>query len=220
MKELLRLFPSLLLILSCSVTPPKIKEVNWDIKLIKDMESREIYESLSLFMNIADEDSAEDVKEILLIDDKRGIHWELFRDNWILEEREDKWYGSNSIIMPDRSPIPRDSMRIFVRDRAGESIETKLYITKGELEPREYKFPELRISGSKLQLINSDKATIFCYSNLGELLFTSDISGEVEFRELFGEDPLDEELHYYLVSKVDRQVLEAGPFISLNDDSE
>lgn len=216
MKELLKkslkfIFP--VIFLSCSLSSPVIKEVQWDIKLVKDTKNNVVYESLSIFMNISDEDGRNDVKTIMLIDEKNQIHWELNSENWIREDKGDIWYGTNSIIMADRSPIPRSTFKLFVRDRAGESVEDKVYITKQKLDTATVKFPELEIKNRKFILKNYTQATILGFSDIGEHLYSGIITqNSSTFESIFNDRPVEAGLKYYLIVKDKDLILESGPW--------
>jgi len=157
MIELLRKSLSLIIVLSilisCTIFPPEIREHDWSITLVHDLERDFIYESLSVFLNCYDEDGENDIETIYLIDDKDGIYWQLTQDNWEYRYIDDiKWIGSSNIIMPDRSKLPRTSLRIYVRDRAGESVEDKLYISQNSIDPDKTKFPDLVIDNSNYSI--------------------------------------------------------------------
>lgn len=214
LKKYLKVFLLLPAIMSCSLSSPVIKEVKWDIKLSKDIEKNVIYESLSLFINISDDDGKDDIKTILIIDDKSQIHWELNSDNWIKRDQGEVWYGSNSIIMPDRSPIPRTTYKLFIRDRAGEYTEDKLYITKQKIDVSGIVFPELKIEDDIYTVNRYDDASILAFSSIGEQLYSGLVpKGGASFQDIFLVEPRSiEDLNFYIIVKEGDQVLESGPW--------
>lgn len=214
LKKYLRLFILLPIVMSCSLSSPVIKEVKWDIKLVKDIENNTIYESLSLFINISDEDGKDDVKTILIIDEKNQIHWELNSDNWIKRDQGEVWYGSNSIVMPDKTPIPRKTFKLFIRDRAGEYTEDKLYITKQKIDFNDFRFPELKIDKDFYSVDGYNNASILAFSNMGEQLYSGNVMKDgSSFQDIFLEKPRStEELFFYIIVKEGDQVLESGPW--------
>lgn len=156
LKKSLRLF-FILQIFSCSISAPIIREHEWDITLVRNLEQDLTYETLSIFVNCYDEDGANDINTIFFIDDKDGIYWELTTDSWDYKYIDGiRWIGSSNIIMPDRSPIPRTPIRVYIRDLAGESVEDKLYISKKSINPSDVKFPELIIEDNKYSISGYD----------------------------------------------------------------
>lgn len=219
MIELLKKFPRYILFvffISCSVSSPVIREKKWEIKVNKDIESNIIYESLSLFVNCYDEDGENDVDKLYVIDDQTGIYWELNSNNW-LEKRmgDDRWLGSNSIIMPDRSSIPRKKLKVHVRDRSGEYVVDNLFITKSDIDFDELTFPELVINEDRLSITNYPSGRVFLYSSTGSFLFSGDVAKELQpFENIFGRsrDELDADIELFVNVESKDLTLESGPW--------
>ncbi len=219
MKELLERFLKISLcifITSCSVSTPEIKDFKWDIKIVKDLQKDIIYESLSIFVNCYDEDGENDIDTLYFINDDSGIYWELNSDEW--QEKfieDDRWIGSNSIIMPDRSPIPRDSLRIHIRDLAGESVEEKLYIVKKRHDFKTLKFPELIIDDDKFKLRSYEAGRIFLYSDNDDLIADGQISNSfTTFDEIFQQEraDFDDSFRFHVIINDGDLILESGPW--------
>lgn len=206
----------LLIVVSCSVATPEIREKKWEIKVIRDQKNNVIYESLSLFVSCYDEDGENDVDRLYLIDDSSGIYWELDENTW-LEKRVggDRWLGSNSIIMPDRSPIPRKKLKIHVRDRAGEYVEDNLFITKSDISYKDLIFPELEISEDSFRVLKYPEAKIFVYSGSGSFLFSGQINSNFQsFETVFGRnlEEIGVDKTYFISVESKDLTLESGPW--------
>lgn len=201
---------------SCSVSEPVIRENKWDINIIKDLKKDITYETLSLFVNCYDDDGEEDIEVLFIIDDESGIYWELDKDNWMeTTVMDDRWIGSNSIIMPDYSPIPRNSLRINIRDMAGEVAEDKIFITKGKIDYSKLKFPELIIKDGFYNLKEYEKGDVFIYSKQDSLLAKGVIDNTPRsFTDIFKVNRSDfkESIYIYVSVKDGDLNLESGPW--------
>lgn len=218
MKELLKKSLSLfavLIFLSCTVSAPIVRESDWDITVVKDLDKDRVYEILSIFLNCYDEDGENDIETVYFIDDESGIYWELNSDNWEVKYIDDtKWIGSRTLMMPDRSAIPRSPIRIHVRDLAGETVEAKLYISKRKIDIKTLEFPELIINKDKFSLKNYDSGQLYIYSGF-TMLAKEELTNEgKEFKDIFGKkrDEYNEDIAFYItVPNVDL-TLKSGPW--------
>lgn len=158
MKELLKRLSKLsllLLLTACTVNIPVIKDQQWQVSLTEDREKDIVYESLSLFLYIFDEDGQNDIESLFLINDDYGLFWELTESNWDIEiNGDEKWYGASEILMQNYGDIPRTSYRVHVRDLAGETAETKLYITQPKTLKESAIFPDFTYKQKELTLKN------------------------------------------------------------------
>ncbi|OQY38137.1 MAG: hypothetical protein B6229_06685 [Spirochaetaceae bacterium 4572_7] len=205
-----------LIITSCSVSAPEIKGSKWSISLVKDLRSDQLYEKLSIFVNCYDEDGEDDIDVIYFIDDESGLFWELDQDSWLVRQEESsRWLGSNSIVMANRTAIPRNSFRIFVRDLSGESTTDKIYITKRPVILDDITFPDLQIDDGNVALKEYENGTITIYSSTGEVLKSVSIDGNVtSFRTLFGQGKgsFDHDSEIFLSVDNGAFTLESGPW--------
>lgn len=218
MSGLLRKFLNIFILLSlftCSVSAPIIREFDWKITVIEDRSQDIVYEELSIFINCYDEDGDNDIETIFLIDDKDGLYWELNEETWDYKFIDDvKWLGSETIVMPDRSSIPRTSIRIFVRDLAGESVEDKLYIAKSKIDLDQLLLPELIIDNNKYSIKNYESGYLKIRSN-NEILAEGDITTVSKtFVDIFGEerDEFDNNLDFYIEINDKDLHIESGPW--------
>ena len=187
MKELLKSFLKLVLLsilFSCSVSAPVVNNSKWDITVIKDPLTKDIHEELSIFVNCYDDDGDDDIDTIFFISNDSGIYWELNRDNWeSYTAGNNIWIGSNSLVMPDRSPIPRTEIEVFLRDLAGENTEDKIYITTPEIDYENLVFPEFELEERTLKLTNIPKATVKIYSTKGGFINKFTIEKEYKIED-------------------------------------
>ncbi|TFG63409.1 MAG: hypothetical protein E4H36_05690 [Spirochaetales bacterium] len=138
-----------------------------------------VYENLSCYLHLGDEDGIEDVEFVYIIHDGDELFWKLSEENWDKRVLNDvTWIGSNSILMADRSPLPRGNYRVIVLDKAGERSESTLFLSTRRLDPSEFTFPELSIRGSSFELKSPfNKHTYWLYSGDRKLLDTVEIEG-------------------------------------------
>jgi hypothetical protein len=218
MKELLKIFLSsfiIILFLSCSVSAPVIKQQEWKILFIKDLEKDIIYESLQVFIHCYDEDGENDIETLYFISDESGIYWEINSENW--EEKiidKVKWIGSSSFVMPDRSPIPRNTFRVHVRDLAGETVEDKIHISKRIVDTKELKFPELKINDNNYFLKKYEIGTIYIYSGDEKLASGSITDKQQSFKDIFGNELSDysDDIEFYISVEDGDLNLKSGPW--------
>lgn len=206
---------SILIFFSCTVSAPIIRESNWDITVVQDLEKDTVYEVLSIFLNCYDEDGENDIETVYFIDDESELYWELDSNNWdvkIIDET--KWIGSASIMMPDRSAIPRSPLRIHVRDLSGETVEDKIYISKRKLELDNLKFPQLINEDDMFSLKEYKIGQIFIYSGSNILLQGEITDIPKSFEDIFGrsKNEFDNNIVFYIsVYDVDL-TLKSGPW--------
>lgn len=214
LKKSLKLF-SVLAFVSCTVSAPIIRESDWNIIIVNDIEKETIYETLSVFLNCYDDDGENDIETVFLIDDESGFYWELNSDNWDVKTADDvRWIGSKSLMMPDRSAIPRSPIRIHVRDLAGEHVEDKLYISKRNLDLETLNFPKLKIENDMFFLSAYEKGFISIYSD-EELIKKSEISGDPQsFKDLFGKNrsSYNDDIKFYVTVLDVDLILKSGPW--------
>lgn len=110
-------------------------------------------EELSLFLHLSDEDGGDDIVSIELIHDSNELFWSLYDGVWErYEEDEESWYGSSEIRMYRNGFFPRGGYRIRVTDRAGETVETTMYVSSDRGSPGLDKFPSIQSEPSKISI--------------------------------------------------------------------
>ncbi|MBN2618994.1 MAG: hypothetical protein JXR64_11845 [Spirochaetales bacterium] len=209
-------FTLFLFIFSCSVSEPVIKNDEWDITYNYNIETKSYYETLSLFLYIYDEDGENDIERIFVIDDKNGLYWELWEDNWDIRYIGDnKYLGANNIQMNLDRPIPRVPLRIHVRDLAGEFTEGNVYITKKNVDVTTLKFPEIKKEGESLKLTNYNSGTLELIVN-NEVIGKGVVTGEFQaFNQIFNIELSDLEDFELWVKVIDGDLtLRSGPITS------
>ncbi len=218
MKELLLRFLSIvsfLLVLSCSVNPPIINDIDWDISVIKDNNTRSVYENLTVFVNYYDEDGDDDLESLFLIMDKSNIYWELSESNWDVKRiNNNKWIGAYNLIFPRRDNIPREPLRVHLRDLAGESVEETIYITKKKLNLKEIKFPEIKYENSLVWLIGYDEGEIYLVSD-GIVVAEARLGkGRTPFNDLFKQnaESFGSNLEFYVSVLTGDLTIKSGPW--------
>ena len=175
---IIRLFTALLLFSSCSENPPEIDQLFWQINRFNDLESGEIYDTLSVFLLVEDPDGIEDISSIYLINDSSELFWKLSPDDWIIKENQGgTWIGSNRIKTDDRSMFPTGSYRALVIDEAGEREEHSFFLKNSSFFPEKVDFPVVNIAGKRISAEGSADV-VWVYRNDGSLITENYTNGK------------------------------------------
>ncbi|MFP4364769.1 MAG: hypothetical protein ACLFR1_12985 [Spirochaetia bacterium] len=128
---------------SCGGAEPEIAQLAWQLNYRLDPQLEDVYEELSVFLHISDEDGVDDIENIHIIHDTSELYWTLNENNWHVSDRSDEyWIGSNTIRNQDYSELPRGGYRLLVTDTAGERTEEAIFIAPDkEADPDS--FPEI-----------------------------------------------------------------------------
>jgi hypothetical protein len=174
---------------SCTVTPLKIVQTFWQLNLVRNPTTRVSHESLSLFVHVSDSDGIADLDSIYLVNDQRELYWHLDSSNWqYRDENEELWVGSNTIEMPDRSPLPRGKYRVLVSNLAGVRITAEIFVSALKLDAARVSFPALAIVGNSIQVASAvPRTTVWLYSPSGRLIGSRrETGGEFSIASLLG----------------------------------
>lgn len=171
--------PLLFLLASCSTSPPKIAETFWQLNLVRNPETGKTHESLSLFLHVTDENGLSDLESIYLLNDSDELYWRLDSSNWQHSERNGElWVGSNSIEMPNLSPLPRGKYRVLLSNLAGERVTDSIYVSADRLNPAKAAFPTLSIAGGRVELGGGPQdSTLWIYNGVGQLVGQRSLTG-------------------------------------------
>ncbi len=147
---------SLFFLISCSGEPPQINELWWQLDLSVDSLSDEAVESLSLFVHAEDEDGADDLNQLYLINDDFYYVWNIPSDLWLIYEKDGvKWIGINDLRAPGEGHFPDGNYRVLVVDLGGERVESSFYLRNSIPELDTLIFPEIKFDNDFIT-INSD----------------------------------------------------------------
>ncbi len=157
---------------SCTNAPPGITKTFWQLNLVRDSDSRDVHEALSLFVDVADDDGIKDIDSIYFLNDEQELFWRLDSGNWAKsEENGDLWVGSNEIVMNDRSPIPRGAYRVMVTSLSGERSVKTIEVSTKRIDAGRVAFPgALRESGAIRVTGPYREITLWFYNRSGDLL--------------------------------------------------
>lgn len=143
----------LLFFFSCSGEPPAILQILWQLNIVLDVESEDVFERLSLFVHVEDGDGIEDVETIYLLHDESELFWELESADWeTYEENGETWFGSNELLVANNAAFPRGTYRIVVIDKAGERNRDELYINSDPIDSSKMIFPQIRVNENILTI--------------------------------------------------------------------
>ena len=195
--------------LSCSENPPEIEQVFWQSNRFNDLEAGEIYDTLSLFVQVTDADGIEDIASIYIINDKEELFWKISEENRVIKENQGvTWIGSNKLKMNDRSMFPSGEYRVLVIDEAGERMESSFQMKNSSVLPDREQFPDLKKSGN---IITADKNTsvVWTYSSDGSVITENYTDGSIK------KLPLNEkssEIFLYRFDRINGTGLVSGPY--------
>lgn len=193
------------LFVSCSGSIPQINAVHYQLNLVYDADKNISYESLSVFTAAVDDDGVDDIARLyIMIDDKR-LYWEIGEKylQKIQLENED-WFGSQHIVMPDRSIFPRGLYRIQLADKGGHRSESDFLLPYNRSLLQETAFPQVSITEDSLTVSGSQAAyKVWFYTNQGELQHVQEMNaGTHKIRDLYPASVLDKSIEYIKIYTV------------------
>jgi hypothetical protein len=137
----------------CSEDPPAIRQIYVQLNIFDDRDKGAVYESLSLWIHPQDEDGIEDIEYLYLIHDDQELVWVLESETWDMKQQPgETWIGSNDVLMPDLSPLPRGEYRVIVVDAAGERDERRAYISQNTGLVQRVKLPEIALEHASIDV--------------------------------------------------------------------
>ena len=140
---------------SCTGSAPQIQQTFWQLNVFADKDTNRTYETLTLFVNLADEDGLEDIDTIHLIHDASELFWRLDENSWqFIDTEGEAWYGSNQLTMHNYQAFPRGTYRLLIADKAGENDRNEIYIGTESIEIKTIGFPSAKVQNQKI-VINS-----------------------------------------------------------------
>ncbi|GEM_PF-1124203 len=153
---------------SCSGRYPRIHEVRYRIVFLQGANDTSKQESLSLALDVTDEDGIEDLEAVALVQDAEELYWKIRRDQW--EWRSfggGKWLVTSGLLSQPGKPFPRGEYRVVVTDLAGYRAEREFSL---RAEPFWGTFPSIQKkddmivltpgSGSTLIVLTSSTGTV------------------------------------------------------------
>jgi hypothetical protein len=139
---------------ACGGKPPQIAAIEWRI------ETRP---------SLSDEDGAEDIEQIWVLNDRERLAWGFDNATWTKKTEGDAvWIGSAGLTLSDYSKIPKGEYRILVLDRAGERSERDFSV---DADHPGTPAPVLALSGGSLSLGSAwPENVVLAYDAAGSLI--------------------------------------------------
>ena len=206
------------LLSSCSNVPPRIAGLYSQLALVNNLSERAVYEQLSLFVQPDSESRLSDIANVYVINDSAGLYWALNPDTWEKRGGEGQfWIGSNDLVMPDGSPMPRGEYRVVMTDLAGARAETSFVLDQARTPASELVFPSLKISGSEISVSSPARsAEVTVLDPAGSFSARREVSaGQVSIDRIIGRPPEPGRRLDLYVNAYDQQhrlVLLTGPY--------
>ena len=194
---------------ACSQEPPEIKEKFAQVNLRDDRDTGTVYEELSLFLHVDDEDGYEDLEYLYLVQEDEELFWELDADEWTYRERDGEiWIGSNDLVTADFTDFPPGTYRVILIDKAGERMETEIYVKKAGRRPS---LPAVTVTGGSVSLDNPPGQMDVWVYNGEELVESREFTGGTIPAGTFKGDGNTHFFIYYYDNDAGRGIVR-GPF--------
>lgn len=201
-----------LLLPGCSGSAPEILYPDTQLYLVRDPESGDVAEVLRFYAAIRDSDGADDPARMFLVHDESELFWELTREQWsAIEYAGDDWYGVPDVRMSDGANLPRGVYRLIAEDSALSRTESTFVISNEPVE-RDADFPELRIDGSRWEVIASTPVVLRVYGRAGGQLLSSVVSPGAVPVSIVRQVPAESGLVAYVATAGEGVRLESGPY--------
>ncbi|NOY09008.1 MAG: hypothetical protein GXP33_09215 [Spirochaetes bacterium] len=185
---------------------------------VRNPDSLEIYQALSLFIDVTDPDGINDIESIYLINDENELYWKLTAEEWEKKTAGgETWLGSNSLLMPDGSRFPGGEYRILVQDTGGDSDERTLAITVPPLNISKLNFPGVMVKTGIITIKGVRKSySLWTYSTSGKYINTFTLTNKtLKINELTQGKPILSKgfnCYIYTYSSRSRYGLISGPY--------
>jgi len=159
---------------SCSPSVPQIIQTFTQLNYHSDPKEQQIRETLSLYLQVSNEDGIQDLSEIHLLQDNSELFWTLNPSSWTQIDRPgETWVGSNHIWMPFESTFPRGTYRLELLNKAGDRAKGEIFIDAVPLQEYKKTIPSITRSGEKFLIQNGPSSyLIWVFSSDRRLLAT------------------------------------------------
>lgn len=147
-----------LILTSCSGRYPRIHEVRYRLVLLQGANDTTQKETLSLALDVSDEDGIEDLEAVALVQDEEELFWKIRRDQWEWKPfGGGKWLVCSGLLSQPGKPFPRGTYRVVVTDMAGYQAEREFVL---RTEPFKVTFPSIQRQDGMLVLIPGSGPTL------------------------------------------------------------
>lgn len=139
---------------ACQVHVPTLSAVNLRLYLKPGPAGTAPIEQLSVFVQAADGDGPEDLAYLYLVHRESQLCWPLDQASWTsASDSGSLWLGTNTIRMPDASPLPRGRWQLVLIDLAGQRSELEFSLTAPETVG--FTIPALQLADDTVILTSS-----------------------------------------------------------------
>lgn len=199
---------------SCSGAYPRIHDIRYKVVLLQGANEAPPQESLSLALDVTDEDGIEDLEAVALVQDAEELYWKIQRDQWEWKPfGGGKWLVCSGLLSRPGKPFPRGEYRVMVTDMAGYQAERAFAL---RAESSKIIFPSIEKKDGKLVLKRGSGPTLLVFTSS-----TGAILGSFPLKE--GENSLEQILtsptirtqakEFFLYSKEgEGPILVKGPY--------
>ncbi len=172
MKLSLPVLTTLILLASCSGSPPAVINTDYIFVYSNDLVRGAVYEELNFFAQVEDEDGLEDISEISIHRDDLGWSWNLGPDEWVSFSKDgEDWIGSTGLTTGGR--VPGGDYRLMVTDRSGKREDHEFRLKNPGVPLKDLRFPSLTYRGGSLRVRTvggAGAAALWFYNDKGSFI--------------------------------------------------
>lgn len=225
MKQLISFFPwagLLILLFSCSGSPPVIINTDWMVVYTKDFSRGGVYSELNFFAQLNDNDGIEDISEISVHKDDQGWAWNLDPEHWVSYSDEgENWIGSNGLTRG--GDLPYGTYRLLIVDRSGQRSETEFKVSDPGINKNLVVFPELKVLNDNLWISTGGREpVVLWFYNDKSVLVTEKYTGPGMFKidEIISpeEKQIARWVMMYYQDETGGYGLKSGPFLLVSEE--
>ena len=139
------------LLAGCSSKPPEISRVY--SRIVYQRGDGAATATLSVFMVASDPDGIENLSAFYVINDDAELFWKVDSASWIKATAEgETWIGTNTLAMPDGSPVPGGSYRAVLESDAGDTAEMSFDVPSPTNPPARAVYPTVTVAGGAVRV--------------------------------------------------------------------
>ncbi len=209
----------------CSIYSPNIISQYHQLTINQESKSGVIYESLTYFAQVQDEDGVDDFYALDISHKESHLSWTLPADGWIeISRNGGQWVGEHTLLAPQGGPLPRGQYDVTLSDLYGHTTNATFSVNLPPLEV--VNFPEVTQVGENIVEVSGEYENyqIWGYDAEEELLFSQVVSDKTTFflDSLRGEIDLEtlDTFYIYTAEPLSYYGILTGPYLPFKEERE
>ena len=208
----------ILLLFSCSGSPPGITNTDWMVVYNQDLVLGTVYQELNFFVQVEDDDGDNDITEIYLIRDDLHWSWKIDASNWVLHQQDGElWIGANGLTLGRGGALPEGEYRLLVIDRSGQRDEQSVTIRQPDRQTEDLFFPRITQRGRTLEILSETVPLVLWFYDSQARLVTEQYTwaGTFPVSDFLNEDQQQQVTWFYAYYQDERggYGLKSGPYL-------